>query len=127
MLKRKFCLILGLFVAFLLFKNVQAQSISADTTSVAHSGVDAYELSPAYPNPFNPRTSFSLTVHERQEVSIDVFNLLGTQVRHLFTGVLEAGEPKIFTIEAGDLPTGIYLYRIGGSTFSATRQVTLLK
>lgn len=88
---------------------------------------DAYTLSAAHPNPFNPRTSFSLTMHERQEISVEVFNLLGVRVKHLYSGTLEAGETRSFTFTADDLPSGIYLYRVQGESFTATRQVTLLK
>ena len=56
-----------------------------------------------------------------------MYNLLGTLVRHLYTGVMEAGEERSFTFEAGELPSGIYLYRVQGETFTAARQVTLLK
>jgi hypothetical protein len=86
-----------------------------------------YTLSAAYPNPFNPRTSFTLTVAETQPVRVEVFNLLGLPVKLLYNGTLEGGETKTFTFEAEDLPNGIYLYRVQGKSFTATRQMTLLK
>ena len=88
---------------------------------------DVYTLSAAHPNPFNPRTSFSLTLRERQEVTVEVFNLLGVRVKHLYSGTMEAGESRSFTFTADDLPSGIYLYRVQGESFTATRQMTLLK
>jgi hypothetical protein len=88
---------------------------------------DGYVLSSAYPNPFNPATSFSLTVKERQEVTVEVFNLLGNRVSRLFEGTMESGERRTFTFNADDLPSGIYLYRARGETFTAARQMTLLK
>lgn len=104
-----------------------AQATNATEATEARDLPRAYTLSPAYPNPFNPRTSFTLTVRERQEVTIEVFNLLGISVKRLFSGVMEAGETQTFTFEADDLPSGIYLYRARGEHFTATRQVTLLK
>ncbi len=88
---------------------------------------DDFTLSAAHPNPFNPRTSFSLTVHETQDVTVEVFNLLGVRVRHLFAGTMEKGETRSFIFDASDLPSGIYLYRVQGESFTATRQMTLLK
>lgn len=88
---------------------------------------DEFTLSAAYPNPFNPQTSFSLTVDVRQEVTVEVFNLLGVRVRQLYHGEMQSGEPREFTFVADDLPSGIYLYRVQGETFLATRQMTLLK
>lgn len=88
---------------------------------------EGYVLSAAYPNPFNPSTSFSLEVDERQQVSVEVFNMLGQRVRTLFEGEMLEGETKTFTFEAENLPSGIYLYRATGQKFVATRQITLLK
>ena len=88
---------------------------------------DGFALSPAYPNPFNPQTSFSLEVDERQDVKVEVFNLLGRSVKVLFEGTMDANEARTFTFDAGDLPSGIYLYRVQGENFTATRQMTLLK
>ena len=100
-----------------------ARSAATETADVPK----GYVLSAAYPNPFNPRTSFSLTVQETQNVRVEVFNLLGLPVKLLYSGRMEAGESKTFTFDAGDAPSGIYLYRVQGKTFTATRQMTLLK
>lgn len=88
---------------------------------------DGFVLSAAYPNPFNPRTSFSLTVDERQDIKVEVFNLLGASVKVLFSGTMDANETRTFTFEANDLPSGIYLYRVQAESFTATRQMTLMK
>ena len=86
-----------------------------------------FVLSAAYHNPFNPTTTFSLTVRERQTVKVEIYNMLGQPVRLLFKGTMEPGETRTFTFDAGDLPTGIYLYRVQSNLFSAARQVTLLR
>jgi hypothetical protein len=86
-----------------------------------------YTLSSAYPNPFNPQTQLSLTVQKSQQVQVEVFNMLGQRVRSVFNGTMGANETRTFTFDAADLPTGIYLFRVRGETFSATRQVTLVK
>ncbi len=88
---------------------------------------DGYTLSAASPNPFNPITSFSLTVNQRQFVRVEVYNMLGQPVKRLYQGAMDAGETRTFTFDAGDLPTGIYIYRVQGERFSAARQMTLLK
>lgn len=88
---------------------------------------DGFVLSAAFPNPFNPQTSFSLTTEQRQEVTVEVFNVLGISVKRLFKGTMDANETRTFTFEADDLPSGIYLYRVSGKSFTATRQMTLLK
>lgn len=104
------------------------ESRLAPTAGITEPNVPGgYVLSAAYPNPFNPQTSFTLTVRDRQEVRVEIYNLLGIPVRTLFSGEMESGETRTFTFNAGDLPSGIYLYRVQGENFTATRQMTLLK
>ncbi len=86
-----------------------------------------FQLAPAAPNPFQTQTTFTLSVSTTQPVRIELFNLLGQRVRLVYEGVLSAGTPYVFQIEAGDLPNGLYLYRIQGSTFSVTRRLLLMR
>ena len=117
-----------LLIAFLCLPMGWPQPAAAKAAVVEEADQpQTYTLSAAYPNPFNPRTSFSLTVREAQNVRVEVFNLLGLPVKMLYTGPMDAGETRTFTFDAGDLPSGIYLYRVQGKSFTATRQVTLLK
>lgn len=88
---------------------------------------DGFTLSAAYPNPFTASTTFSLTVDVRQQVSIEIFNVLGQRVELLFQGLIEEGETRTFVFDGGELPSGIYLYRASGERFVATRHITLLK
>lgn len=119
----------GTFVAIL--------TLFLSTTGVAHASWSqeevtdetprTYTLSSAYPNPFNPTTTFSLTVNERQKVQVAIYNMLGQPVAALFEGTMDAGETRSFTFDAGDLPSGIYIYRVSGERFTAARQMTLIR
>ena len=84
-------------------------------------------LSPAYPNPFNTQTQFTLEVKETQAVRVEVFDVLGRRVARLHEGALEADREHRFTFEASGFASGIYLIRATGETFVQTRRVTLLK
>ena len=86
-----------------------------------------YLLSVAYPNPFNPKAQFMLEVAEPQHVLIEVFNPVGQRVTVLHDGMFSGRGTHPFTFEAGSLPNGVYLLRVTGETFSATRTMTLLK
>jgi len=88
---------------------------------------EAFFLSAAYPNPFNPATTFSLTLERTQPVRVSVVDLLGREVALLHEGVLAAGVSQTFTFEAGRLPTGQYLIRVVGESFVASRGVVLVK
>jgi hypothetical protein len=86
-----------------------------------------HRLGAAYPNPFNPSTTFELIVGRNQVVQVDVVNALGQRVQRLFSGPMEANEPKNFIFEAGALPSGLYFYRVAGETFAETKQMLLVK
>lgn len=85
-----------------------------------------YTLSSAYPNPFNPSTSFELTLAAAQQVRVSVYNALGQEVRNLHNGNLSAGTTQ-FNFNAAGLPSGLYFYRVQGANFAQTKSVTLLK
>jgi len=88
---------------------------------------NTHSLSSAYPNPFNPSTSFSLIVKSQQKVKIDLLNALGQIQATIYDGVLSGGTKNQFTIEADGLPTGVYFYRAEGEEFSTSRKVILLR
>ena len=84
-------------------------------------------LTQAYPNPFNPQASFSLSVAAAQHVEIALYDVVGRQVATLFSGQMEEGQARAFTIDGANLPSGSYYYRAIGQTFAETGRVTLLK
>jgi len=79
-----------------------------------------------YPNPFNPSTKISFTVPERSNVSLKVFNLLGSEVAELVNREMEAGTYNI-NFNAANLPSGVYLYQIKAGSFVQTRKMILLR
>ncbi|HET6567426.1 MAG TPA: T9SS type A sorting domain-containing protein [Rhodothermales bacterium] len=117
--------LLTLTAGFSQYASAQVAPVPAAATETPEP--KEYVLTTAYPNPFNNSSKFSLTVAHRQQVRVQVFNMLGQTVRDLYSGTMEAGETKSFTFDAGDLPSGIYIYSIRGERFTAARQVTLLR
>jgi hypothetical protein len=119
-------------LAFLLLTSIAgfSQPVAAQSAlpKIANEQIaEEYVLTSAFPNPFNTSTRFNITVRQRQQVKVQVFNILGQPVRELYDGTMEAGETRTFTFEGGDLPSGIYIYRVRGERFTAARQTTLLK
>lgn len=88
---------------------------------------ETFKLGSAYPNPFRSDASFTLQVQETQDVRITIYNALGQRVREVFRGTVQANAPRTFTIDGATLPSGLYLYRAQGRTFSATRQIMRVK
>ena len=83
-------------------------------------------LGHAYPNPFNPSTEIPFELPEAGPVSLVVYDVMGREVARLVDGPMEAGYHAAMW-DAGELPSGVYLYRLTAGTFTATEQVTLVK
>ncbi|UCG30280.1 MAG: T9SS type A sorting domain-containing protein, partial [candidate division WOR-3 bacterium] len=60
------------------------------------------------------------------EVTLKIFNILGQEVTTLIEGELGVGEHNVI-FEAGDLPNGVYYYRLTIGEQVKTRTCVLLK
>lgn len=87
---------------------------------------NAFHLSAAYPNPFNPSTTFTLDIPETGYVVVDVLDALGRRVAVLHEGNVVAGSQTL-RLEADNLPSGVYVVRAIGAGAQQTRSVTLLR
>jgi hypothetical protein len=98
----------------------------SDEIEVEVNGPLTFVLKQNYPNPFNPTTKISYTIPERSNVSLKIFNLLGSEVVELVKGEVEAGS-YIIEFNASALPSGIYFYRLQAGSFVETKKMILLK
>jgi len=84
-----------------------------------------------YPNPFNPSTSISFSLHEKSRVELVIYNILGQKVRTLVNKPLEPGEHKVTwtgTDNSGrPVASGIYFYRMKAGNYSETKKMILKK
>jgi hypothetical protein len=85
-----------------------------------------YELHQNYPNPFNPTTTIRYELPVRSYVTLKVFNILGEEVATLVDGVEEAGF-RSAQLDAGNLASGVYFYRLRSTDFIETRKLMVLK
>ncbi len=85
-----------------------------------------YRLEQNYPNPFNPSTTIEFAVPLATQVTITLYDMLGRQVATLVDDEYQPGSYHI-TFEAGDLPSGVYVYRIQAGNFSAAKKFLLMK
>lgn len=85
-----------------------------------------YSLEQNYPNPFNPSTTISFSIPENQFVSLKLYNLIGQEIKTLITGNLEKGNHTV-QLNAEELSSGIYLYKLESNNNSLVRKMTLLK
>lgn len=78
------------------------------------------------PNPFNASTVIDFTLTEAADVRLVVYSLRGEPLRTLVSGRCEAG-PHTVRCDLGDLPGGVYLYRLEGPGGAPARRMTLLR
>lgn len=84
-------------------------------------------LTPAYPNPFNPQTRFTITVAKPQHVQVDVFDMLGRKIQTLWNGAMTAQETRVLLLSADGLSSGTYVIRAIGQNLMRSMQVTVAK
>jgi uncharacterized lipoprotein YddW (UPF0748 family) len=87
---------------------------------------ESFSLSQNYPNPFNPETLIRFVLPDRSHVTLRVYNPLGQEVALLQEGVLERGAHAV-RFNAGNLSSGVYLYRLQAGTFTASRKMIVLR
>jgi len=90
-----------------------------------------FRLSQNFPNPFNPVTSIAYQLPEKTEVNLQIFNLLGQQVRELVHAAQPAGKYQVIWDGKNDrgenVGTGVYFYRIRTHAGQLTRKMVLVK
>jgi len=86
----------------------------------------SFSISEAYPNPFNPTTTMTLTMPVSGEMQVDVYNLLGQVVANLASGYMEASTYTL-TWDATDAASGMYFVKAHADGFTKTQKLMLMK
>jgi len=85
-----------------------------------------FKLGQNHPNPFNPKTTITYQLPETALVKITVYNMNGQSVETLVYGEHSAGYYSTVW-DAGNLSTGLYLYRIDAGPFHDVKKCVILK
>lgn len=85
-----------------------------------------FSLDQNYPNPFNPTTEINFSLDQAAPTLLVVYNMLGQKVATLLNERLSAGEHKV-NFDAGNLSSGIYIYRLQSANQKLTKRMTLVK
>lgn len=85
-----------------------------------------YLLKQNYPNPFNPNTEIRFQISEASNVTLNVFDMLGRNIKTLINEMKEAGEHAV-EFSASDLSSGIYFYTLRVGNFTETKKMLLQK
>lgn len=91
----------------------------------------AFTLEGNYPNPFNPSTTVRFDLPEAAKVRIELYDITGRQVRSLPDKDFSAGSGHSILVDASDLVSGIYIYRViavsAKNTYMDTGRMVLVK
>jgi hypothetical protein len=87
---------------------------------------DKYYLYQNYPNPFNPETNIKFDMPKSGLTKLKIFDLLGREVKNLYTGKLNAGKYE-FKFNAKELASGIYFYKLESEDFTKIMKMVLIK
>ncbi len=86
-----------------------------------------FNLAAAYPNPFNPSTTFNITLPVPSNLSVHVFNIRGQLVETIHDDWISPGTHS-FDFNASQLSSGIYFVRAQvPGTFCQARKIVLIK
>jgi len=86
----------------------------------------SFNLSDAYPNPFNPSTSLDIELSYESNVSVMAYNVMGQMVSVLHDGNMAAGMHSI-TWDASNLASGMYIIKAEVADEVLSQKVMLLK
>ncbi len=84
------------------------------------------ELSGIYPNPFNPSTTVSYSLAQRETVLLSVHDVLGRTVATLVNETEPAGKYAVH-FDASALSSGVYICMLTAGSFVQSRKMLLLK
>lgn len=73
---------------------------------------ETFTLQGNYPNPFNPSTTIQFDLPETADVEIQVFDMVGRVVMTLPSQNIKAGSKRSVQVNASQLASGSYFYRV---------------
>lgn len=87
---------------------------------------ESFSLSQNYPNPFNPATKIKFALPTAGIVELKVYNVFGEEAMTLVNGFRNAGSYEV-ELDAGNLASGVYFYKLKANEFSETKKMILLR
>lgn len=103
--------------------NVTNTSIEEPSGHTLPNGITLF---PAFPNPFNPETQLHFKVSSPERVNVSLYDITGRYIRTITNRIFQTGTHHV-SVEAQDLPTGVYLVVFEMNDYQSYQQITLIK
>ncbi|HEY5123237.1 MAG TPA: T9SS type A sorting domain-containing protein, partial [Ignavibacteria bacterium] len=93
---------------------------------------EKFSLYQNYPNPFNPTTKIKFDIATLSRgaggvlTSLKIYDITGREIQTLVNDKLNPGTYEV-TFDAGNLPSGIYFYKLITNDFVENKKLVLIK
>ena len=74
----------------------------------------------AYPNPFSTQLTVEFSLTETGDATLNLYDMQGALIQELYTGVIEANQPKQVKVDRKSMKEGIYIVRLATQEPSGT-------
>jgi hypothetical protein len=85
-----------------------------------------FTLEQNYPNPFNSSTTISYSIPEPGFVILRIYDIHGREIRELINEYQKTDTYSV-VFNAGDIPGGVYYYKLQINGFVETQKMLLLR
>jgi hypothetical protein len=119
--------------------NSSLQSLNSNTVSVRYDGLgkkagiaaeaqkpNQFALDQNYPNPFNPTTTLAFDLPEPSQITLAVYDYIGSEVATVVNGYRSAGHFEV-TFDASKLGSGVYFYKLQAGAHIAVKKLMVIK
>lgn len=87
---------------------------------------DRFALRDCYPNPAKGKTTLHFLLNSSYQVTVNLMNSQGKQVKVMVDGLYEPGEHKV-DVDLADLPSGQYVYQMKTGFYKEAKKLVILK
>jgi hypothetical protein len=87
---------------------------------------DRFALKDCFPNPAREKTTVHFMLNSNYQVTVNLINNQGKQVKVMVDGVYEPGEHKI-DVDLTGLPAGNYIYQLKTGFYKDSKKLVILK
>ena len=89
----------------------------------ANSTLSTFDI---YPNPFTNNATIAFTLKNSENVSVEIYNMLGAKVCNIQNGLLGAGMQQI-NLNGQNLASGLYFVKLTAGNYSISQKISLNK
>jgi photosystem II stability/assembly factor-like uncharacterized protein len=121
----------GNIISYRLKQNdLNGNSIYSNELTINKNSIpNGFALQQNYPNPFNGGTVINFSIPEPANVSLILYDITGKELKVLASGNFSAGlhQVSITNKDFEKLSSGVYLYKLSASGYSAVKKLIVLK